>query len=103
MVCRFAVAIGAGKIEFADLTVSQHLAALDCGFRLSAGGVDMDRRSIGEIVQKDRHDTVLVGLHQPVGSGRGLGMAGDEFLHAPYLVEPRLPFWNRCCTALARY
>ena len=53
-------------------------------------------------MQIDRHREVLVGLHQPVGAGGRLGMAGDEFLDAQHLVEPRLPFRHRRRPGLER-
>src|SRR5450631_404440 len=51
---RNAVTIGAGKVELAELTLAQRLAARDRGLGLFAGGVDRNRHAVGEVMQIDR-------------------------------------------------
>src|SRR5262245_46540874 len=92
MVGRYPMAIGAGHVELAHLAGAQLLPALDRGLRIRACRIDLDRRSVGEKVEINRHGAVFIGLHQPDLARRGLGMPRDEFLDAQHLVEPRLPF-----------
>src|SRR4249919_2472445 len=44
----FAVAVGAGHVELADLALRQLLAALDRSLCLGAAGIDLDRRAVGK-------------------------------------------------------
>src|SRR5215831_7342917 len=87
-----AVAVGAGKVQCADLARAQLIATLVGGFCRCTHRIDGHWRAVGEIPKIGRKRCVLLALHEPVMSGRGFRMARDELLNSQHLGEARLPF-----------
>src|SRR5262249_45659026 len=95
MVRHFAITIGTGHAESANLARAQLVAPRDRSRGVGAWRMPAERSAVGAIVQIGRDSARFSAPPQPVGAGRSLGMARDKPRVPQTLLQPWFPLWHR--------